>query len=455
MKVGPIEVLVVGFPGNQFNGEILPELERLVSADTIHIVDGLLVRKDADGSVTFLELDDVTSDESVARLSALVDQLEALISDEDVDELVRDARARLVRRDSGLRTHLGDSVPRRHRRVRRRARRQLPGAGHRRRRSARRPGRRLTTGANDMMRRRFGRPGLVGTMARTAVVAGTASAVVGGVNRRQSGRRTGRSRRPSRPAGGIRIPDPDRRDAAGTGSARSQPGRAATPAGSCSPGCRCPGRRSDGPALEARRHESRRPARRRRVRCSEGKTARIVTSAYPRRAPLPDIWWRQTLTTRRIIAAGICRRVGRPHRRCRAGRRGRRADPDRVRAVRRGPAAEHGDPLGAPRRVRVRSASGTLATGNGFFGGLQFTETSWVGVGGNRVGIQRASRRADHAGHLLVRRAGLECVAGVHPAARVHQAAGHLRRALKPARRGAAGPQHIERPHSQRRSRAG
>ena len=31
------------------------------------------------------------------------------------------------------------------------------------------------------MRRRMGRPGLVGTMARTAVVAGTATAVVGGM----------------------------------------------------------------------------------------------------------------------------------------------------------------------------------------------------------------------------------------------------------------------------------
>ncbi len=36
------------------------------------------------------------------------------------------------------------------------------------------------------MRRRRGRPGLVGTMARTAVVAGTASAVVGGMNSRQA-----------------------------------------------------------------------------------------------------------------------------------------------------------------------------------------------------------------------------------------------------------------------------
>jgi Short C-terminal domain len=35
------------------------------------------------------------------------------------------------------------------------------------------------------MRRRVGRPGLVGTMARTAVVAGTASAVAGGVHHHQ------------------------------------------------------------------------------------------------------------------------------------------------------------------------------------------------------------------------------------------------------------------------------
>src|SRR5580692_11525737 len=33
------------------------------------------------------------------------------------------------------------------------------------------------------MRRRIGRPSLIGTMARTAVVAGTASAVVGGMSR--------------------------------------------------------------------------------------------------------------------------------------------------------------------------------------------------------------------------------------------------------------------------------
>jgi hypothetical protein len=87
MALGPIEVLEIGFPGNQFNGEILPELERLVETNTIAIIDGLFVQKDQNGDVLFLELGEVGSDESVARLASLLDQVESLISDDDVVEL--------------------------------------------------------------------------------------------------------------------------------------------------------------------------------------------------------------------------------------------------------------------------------------------------------------------------------------------------------------------------------
>lgn len=87
MALGPIEVLVVEFPGNQFNGGILPELDRLVQTDTISIIDGLFVQKDEHGDVLFLELEEVGADENVARLAALLDQVESLISDEDVMEL--------------------------------------------------------------------------------------------------------------------------------------------------------------------------------------------------------------------------------------------------------------------------------------------------------------------------------------------------------------------------------
>ena len=87
MTLGPIEVLVVSFPGNEFNGEIIPELERLVADDTISIVDGLLVRKDADGEVTFTEFEELGGNADAERLAGAMDQLDSLISDDDVAEL--------------------------------------------------------------------------------------------------------------------------------------------------------------------------------------------------------------------------------------------------------------------------------------------------------------------------------------------------------------------------------
>jgi hypothetical protein len=70
MGLGPIEVLEIGFPGNEFNGEILPELERLVESNTISIIDGLFLQKGDDGEVAFFELEDVGADESVAHTGA-------------------------------------------------------------------------------------------------------------------------------------------------------------------------------------------------------------------------------------------------------------------------------------------------------------------------------------------------------------------------------------------------
>jgi hypothetical protein len=87
MGLGPIEVLEIGFPGNRFNGAILPELERLIEAGTIALIDGLFVLKDADGEIEFLEFDQLDANDDAAKLAGLVDQLDDLISDEDVAEL--------------------------------------------------------------------------------------------------------------------------------------------------------------------------------------------------------------------------------------------------------------------------------------------------------------------------------------------------------------------------------
>jgi hypothetical protein len=87
MSVGPIEVIVVEFPGNRFNGKIIPELRRLVEAGTIRIVDGLLISRDEGEDLTILEIDQVTGDSDLAALAELFDTIDALVSDEDVEAL--------------------------------------------------------------------------------------------------------------------------------------------------------------------------------------------------------------------------------------------------------------------------------------------------------------------------------------------------------------------------------
>jgi hypothetical protein len=86
MALGPIEILVIEFPGSQFKGEIVPELEKLIANDTISIIDGLLVKKDVNGDVTFVEFDELGINDDASKLAGVVDQLDALISDEDVEE---------------------------------------------------------------------------------------------------------------------------------------------------------------------------------------------------------------------------------------------------------------------------------------------------------------------------------------------------------------------------------
>ena len=57
MTYGPIEFVVLKFPGNQFSGEIAPALQNLVDSGTVRIIDLLFVIKDEDGNVGVLEVD--------------------------------------------------------------------------------------------------------------------------------------------------------------------------------------------------------------------------------------------------------------------------------------------------------------------------------------------------------------------------------------------------------------
>jgi hypothetical protein len=59
MAFGPMELLMIRFPGNQFTGEIVPAMTELVENGTVHIVDLLFVTKDEGGAVTVYEITDL------------------------------------------------------------------------------------------------------------------------------------------------------------------------------------------------------------------------------------------------------------------------------------------------------------------------------------------------------------------------------------------------------------
>jgi hypothetical protein len=86
MTLGPIEVVVIGFPENNFTGKILPELAKVVENGTVSIVDGVFIRISADGAVDTYEFDEIGADSDVSALAELVSGPNGLISDEDVAE---------------------------------------------------------------------------------------------------------------------------------------------------------------------------------------------------------------------------------------------------------------------------------------------------------------------------------------------------------------------------------
>ena len=84
MGIGPVEYMVVAFPGNKFNGEILPAIAEQVEKGTIRIIDLALVSKDADGNVTALEVSDLDSEIGTALHALLGDEKGGLLNDEDI-----------------------------------------------------------------------------------------------------------------------------------------------------------------------------------------------------------------------------------------------------------------------------------------------------------------------------------------------------------------------------------
>jgi hypothetical protein len=89
MSIGPVEYIVLAFPGNRFNGEIVPALQQLVEQGTINILDLVFIRKDDAGNVDVIELEDAAYDE-VAAFAGLDGEIGNLFNEEDLLVLAQD-----------------------------------------------------------------------------------------------------------------------------------------------------------------------------------------------------------------------------------------------------------------------------------------------------------------------------------------------------------------------------
>ncbi|MCT9006689.1 DUF6325 family protein [Streptomyces rhizosphaerihabitans] len=86
--MGPIDYVVVEFPGNRMTGEGFPILVDLVDRGVIRILDLLFVRKDKDGSVVGMEIADFDGDGAL-DLAVFEGVSSGLLGEDDIEEAGR------------------------------------------------------------------------------------------------------------------------------------------------------------------------------------------------------------------------------------------------------------------------------------------------------------------------------------------------------------------------------
>ncbi len=83
-EMGPIDYLLVEWPGRQPNGEVAPHLVDLVDRGLIRILDLAFIVKDEDGNVAAMDISDVGGD--VIELAVFEGASSGLLGDDDLEE---------------------------------------------------------------------------------------------------------------------------------------------------------------------------------------------------------------------------------------------------------------------------------------------------------------------------------------------------------------------------------
>ncbi|MFL6136961.1 MAG: hypothetical protein ACJ74O_04090 [Frankiaceae bacterium] len=75
MAIGPVQLIVLGFNHPDFRGEVVGELQKLREADTVRVIDALIVYKDAEGELEAEHLGNLTESETIeldSKVAALI-----------------------------------------------------------------------------------------------------------------------------------------------------------------------------------------------------------------------------------------------------------------------------------------------------------------------------------------------------------------------------------------------
>jgi hypothetical protein len=86
MSLGPVELIVIEFPGNQFRGEIAPAMKALVDNHTVRIIDLVFISRDEFGVTHSRELTEIESD-LMLTWDPMVDDVLGLLSGDDIQQL--------------------------------------------------------------------------------------------------------------------------------------------------------------------------------------------------------------------------------------------------------------------------------------------------------------------------------------------------------------------------------
>jgi Family of unknown function (DUF6325) len=80
VSLGPVEYVIIGFPGDTVSDDLAPALAALVASDTVRILDLLFLYKDAKGRVAVREFDELDPSSGFADVDGAAD---GVLNDDD------------------------------------------------------------------------------------------------------------------------------------------------------------------------------------------------------------------------------------------------------------------------------------------------------------------------------------------------------------------------------------